>query len=415
MNAILPPLILSVIAAPCLLQADDNPTSWEHAATEYTAPAGLVRGAAFIDRLLPMPVDSPLRADVWGGDNVKPRNAANGLEEPDWSYWCMSVFPHGGKEHMFATRWPEAAEKGHMAWPQSSIVHAVADKATGPFKVIREIGPGHNVMHYQTRDGTHVLYVIGRAYKSHSLDGPWEQFELQYHTRGFEEVVMSNHNSKIIALPMVMERRLEILPGPPAASGAAEIRIRHKAEAGFQPAADLDLESLRFGAPSAVDFGGGLQVLKSERAGADLILTFAEGEAGFTPDDFVGKLLGRDKRDGLVVGFARLPGVPTHTPIFSPSKPVLEGRDLLAVTVENFGLAASVPGRMKVVIQAASGETRAKEVVVPMPALAPYAKADLLVPIGSDWLPSSKPAKIDLILPSPTGVPLVATTTVTAP
>ncbi len=80
-----------------------------------------------------------------------------------------------------------------------------------------------------------------------------------------------------------------------------------------------------------------------------------------------------------------------------------------------FGLAASVPGRMKVVIQAASGETRAKEVVVPVPALAPYAKADLLVPIGSDWLPSGKPAKIDLILPSPTGVPLVATTTVTAP
>ena len=31
-------------------------TSWEHAPTDYKPPVGLVRGAAFIDRIMPMPV-----------------------------------------------------------------------------------------------------------------------------------------------------------------------------------------------------------------------------------------------------------------------------------------------------------------------------------------------------------------------
>lgn len=550
MKPICPLLFLTILITSAPVRADDSPTSWEHAPGEYVVPAGLAGGAAFIDRLLPMPVDAPLTSDVWGGDNVKPRNAANGLEDPEWSYWCMSVFAQGGKEHMFATRWPESSPKGHMEWPRSSIVHAVADKPTGPFRVVAEIGPGHNVMHYRTRDGTHVLYVIGRAYKSRSLDGPWERFDLEYDTRGFEKVAMSNHtftmredgsylmisrgghtwvsrdglqpyrkintqtpyppvkgrfedpvvwrdevqyhmvvndwfgrtafyarsrdgvdwtwdpgkaydisvgrnadgtnerwykyerpnvrqdeygrathfylatidsrkdldkgsdnhSSKIIALPMVLERRLEILESP-----AGEIRVRVKAEPGFQPATDLDMATLRFGAPSVVDFGGGLKIVGTEAAGSDMILTFGGGEAGFVPDDHVGKLLGRDKKDGLVVGYARRPEHTGHLPILSPSQPVLQGRDKLAVTVENFGLAASPPVRMKIVIQAVTGDAKVKDLTVPVPALAPYAKADLLVPIGSDWLRAREPALIDLILPSPSGVPLVAKTTVTAP
>lgn len=59
-------------------------------------------------------VDSGLRSDVWGGDKVKPRNVDNGLEDPKWSYWCMEVFPSGGKEHMFAVRWPESSPKGGL-------------------------------------------------------------------------------------------------------------------------------------------------------------------------------------------------------------------------------------------------------------------------------------------------------------
>ena len=187
-------LLLPLLAAASLIvRADDAETSWEHAPTDYKVPPGMVFGGAFIDRILPMPVRDGLESDVWGGDNVKPRDRDNGLEDPDWSYWCMSVLPSGGKEHMFAVRWAEDSPKGHNQWPHSQIVHATSDRPTGPFRVEHEIGPGHNVMCYQAKDGTYVLYAINRAYTSKSLDGPWTPYDLMYDLRGTPGVPMSNH------------------------------------------------------------------------------------------------------------------------------------------------------------------------------------------------------------------------------
>jgi len=80
-----------------------------------------------------------------------------------------------------------------MTWPNSQVVHAVSDRPTGPFAVKQEIGPGHNVMCYRAKDGTFVIYVINRAYRSKSLDGPWEKYDLQYDLRGTAKVAMSNH------------------------------------------------------------------------------------------------------------------------------------------------------------------------------------------------------------------------------
>ncbi|MEX1048449.1 MAG: glycoside hydrolase family protein [Akkermansiaceae bacterium] len=534
--------------------ANDTTTSWEHAPSEYVTPAGMPAGAAFIDRILPMPIDSPLRADIWGGDNVKPRNAANGLEDPDWSYWCMSVHHHEGKEHMFATRWSNADPRGHSAWPQSTIVHATSDKPTGPFKIEQEIGPGHNVMCYRTQDGTYVLYVIGRAYKSKSIEGPWEPFELKYDTRGFPELPMSNHTftmredgsylmssrggqiwisrdglqpyrkitaqtpyppvrgrfedpvvwrdevqyhmlvndwfgrtafylrspdgvdwtvdpgiaydttvarsadgtrerwykferpnvrqdafgrathlylavidtgkkedvgndihgSKIIAMPLVVDRRMEILNRHPlAADGKIELLIR--AEEGFEPARDLDPAALTFGSPSAVDFGKGARVLEATPAGGDLKLTFAVNEAGFHPDDYVGKLLGRDRKGEIVTGFARLPGKSDPHAILSPTHPRLVGRGALAVTVENFGLAASDSTTMQVCFKAAVGDVLERIIQVPVPALKPYEAAEVTVPIGSDWLKRGTEARVDLLLPSGSGHSRLTACTVALP
>ena len=534
--------------------ANDATTSWEHAPSEYVTPAGMTTGAAFIDRILPMPIDSPLRADVWGGDNVKPRNVSNGLEDPAWSYWCMSVFHHEGKEHMFATRWPNDDPRGHSAWPQSAIVHATADKPTGPFKVESEIGPGHNVMCYRTKDGTYVLYVIGRAYQAKSLEGPWERFDLKYDTRGFPEVAMSNHTftmredgsylmisrgghvwisrdglqpyrkitgqtpypavrgrfedpvvwrdevqyhmlvndwfgrtafylrspdgvdwtvdpgiaydttvarntdgtrerwykferpnvrqdsfgrathlylavidtgkkedigndihgSKIIAMPLVADRRMEILNKDPlAADGKIELLIR--AEDGFEPSRDLDPAALAFGSPSEVDFGRGARVLGSEPVGNDLRLTFAAKDAGFRPDDFAGKLLGKNRKGETVTGYARLPGKTKPTAILSPAQPRLIGRDALAVTVENFGLAASEPTTMKVCMKAAVGDVLERIISVPVPALKPYEAAEVMVPIGSDWLKRGSEASVDLLLPSGSGHSRLTTSIVALP
>ena len=59
-----------------------------------------------------------------------------------------------------------------------------------------------------------------------------------------------------------------------------------KAEEGFNPQADLDPAALRFGAPSAVDFGRDAAPLRTENAGSDLRLLFASKDLGFLPSAF---------------------------------------------------------------------------------------------------------------------------------
>lgn len=159
----------------------------------YQVPAGLVRGAAFIDLIEPMPIHEGLEINVWGGDNVKPRDAHNGLEDAKWSYWCNSIITGpDSREHMFACRWLESSPKGHQQWPGSLLVHAVSDSPTGPFEVVQEIGNGHNAEIYQAADGTYVVYVINAIYTSKSLDGPWVKSKLEFDTQGNKPVDLSN-------------------------------------------------------------------------------------------------------------------------------------------------------------------------------------------------------------------------------
>ena len=159
----------------------------------YVVPDGMVSGGQFIHRFLPMKPNAPLRSDVWGVDAVKPRDVANGVEDAEFSYWCTSVVrgPEG-KYHNFVVRWPEKSPKGHFEWPNSTVVHAVSDQPTGPYKVVKEIGKGHNVTAYQAKDGTWILYIINGCYRAPSLDGPWTRGSLDFDTRGRDNVDMSN-------------------------------------------------------------------------------------------------------------------------------------------------------------------------------------------------------------------------------
>lgn len=159
----------------------------------YQIPEGLVRGAAFKDLIEPIPIHDGLETNVWGGDNVKPRDAHNGLEDATWSYWCTSVIRGpDSKEHMFVCRWREDSPKGHREWPRSLLVRAVSEKPTGPFRVVQEIGPGHNAEVYRAKDGTYVVYVINNSYQSKSLEGPWTPVKLQFDHRGLKPVDLSN-------------------------------------------------------------------------------------------------------------------------------------------------------------------------------------------------------------------------------
>ena len=69
---------------------------------------------------------------------------------------------------------------------------------------------------------------------------------------------------------------------------------------------DLDIQSLKFGAPETVDFGGGANAVSSEKSGNDLIVTFSGDGNGFNDDNFAAKLIGTDKKGELVFGYAKM-------------------------------------------------------------------------------------------------------------
>ncbi len=144
----------------------------------------MIRGAAFSDLILPMPIHNELRADVWGADTVKPRDPDNGVEDYAWSYWGGKVIEEGGKFHMNVVRWPEGHRKGHWAWPESTVAYVVSDKPTGPFKVVRDLaydyknGLGHNANIIRLNDGRYALYSLiewkPMVFISDSIKGPWK-------------------------------------------------------------------------------------------------------------------------------------------------------------------------------------------------------------------------------------------------
>ncbi|WP_198931808.1 glycoside hydrolase family protein [Labilibacter marinus] len=154
---------------------------------ERTRPAewdGLVEGARFMDRFLPMPAVGELSSENWGADGVNPRYTDNGIEDNTWSYWGGNIIQDkDGKYHQYLCRWREDAPKGHMQWPHSHVVHAISDNKLGPFKVVDSIGKGHNPEIQQLKDGRYFLYVNGGYYLSHSLDGPWQYNKFTYDQR----------------------------------------------------------------------------------------------------------------------------------------------------------------------------------------------------------------------------------------
>ena len=141
----------------------ERPDEWDN----------LVHGGRFMDRFLPMHAQGPLTEDTWGAYYVKPRYIENGLEDNEWSYWGgNALLGADGKYHLYVCRWREDAEKGHMEWPNSEVVHAVADNSFGPYKVQKTIGKGHNPEIFKLKDGRYVIYVINGYYLSNSLNGP---------------------------------------------------------------------------------------------------------------------------------------------------------------------------------------------------------------------------------------------------
>lgn len=260
---------------------------------------------------------------------------------------------------------------------------------------------GRIAWHLRSKDGLHWVVDPGEAYAPGIAvheDGTvedWFKYERlkiyqdQYgraiqanfaviDTIKWEDLASDNHSSKNISIPLNKGLLLSIQNPEPITAETKTIQLKIEAEAGFDPQTDIDLSSLRFGDPTVVNFGRGCKVLKTEKDGIDLVVTFDGRGNGITPDEFAFKLLGRSKDGKLLHGYARLPGVQYIEPMLSARAPQFQESERgidCSIEVQNFGQVASDRASIKIEYkqedkwqELASGE---------VPALKPYEKTEL--------------------------------------
>ena len=181
------------IAAMCVFGLGTFVYALETEAVERPRPAGwenLVYGGRFMDRFeVASPIGNGFTDKCWGGDNVRPRDIRNGIEDAEYSYWGGNIVKtHDadgrGEYHMFVARWKESVPKGHFYWPHSEIAHAVSNRPDGDFKVVEVLGAGHNPEAFRCKDGSWAVYCIdakGKAflYRAQTLAGPWKYERMQ--------------------------------------------------------------------------------------------------------------------------------------------------------------------------------------------------------------------------------------------
>lgn len=159
------------------------------------------------------------------------------------------------------------------------------------------------------------------------------------------------HSSKNIVMPLVKPLVLEVLNSEIITASTTEIRVKVKAEAGFNPNEDLDLESLRFGGHGKVNYGNGFKASAGVVDGKDLIITFIgnAGESGITDAEFAPKMLGKKKDGSIAFGYASLPYVDYKPAILSALRPYVSVTDnAVSLEITNFGLSASKETTVKI-------------------------------------------------------------------
>lgn len=201
-----------------------------------------------------------------------------------------------------------------------------------------------------------------------------------------EDKANDHHSSKNIAMPLNPGLRLFVLNDTPISTSTQEIQVRVMAEDGFNPATDLDITSLRFGAYTTVNKGGGAAVVSSSTdTNGNLVLTFNGKDTGIKADEFAPKLIGRytegyemnletgkNLRPSFCYGYAKLPYYNYQPAYLSPILPEIgEGSTVTSVKMTNYGLSASAEGQV-VKVLAKSGTVLATGTA---PAIEPYQSA----------------------------------------
>ena len=183
-----------------------------------------------------------------------------------------------------------------------------------------------------------------------------------------------------------------------------------QAKMGFDPTKDVDPTSLRFGAPSRVDFGKTSAPLSTEVRGTRLIAEFAAADCGFQPSDRTAKLLAHDRKGGLVFGYAALPDEPAEYPLLSAlgsvkAAAIEKGARELMVEVENFGLAKSVATQVNLKL----GPQDREPFTAPLPALAPYESASVTFHVPAELAPVESTPQVEILIEGAEPQPLKVT------
>lgn len=200
-----------------------------------------------------------------------------------------------------------------------------------------------------------------------------------------------SHSSKNICIPLNKELSLAVLNEKPITASTRRIELCIKAEPGFDPQTDVDVNSLRFGAYNEVNFGRGCKVVKTRKQGDDLIVMFNGKGSGITSEEFAPKLIGRKKNGELLYGYASLPYVDYAPAILSARCPVYDAQqNVLKVKMINLGLSASELTDIEVF---SSGK---KIAVGQISTLQPYEEKEFTLKVSEGL--DSKPSGYEVVL-----------------
>jgi hypothetical protein len=258
--------------------------------------------------------------------------------------------------------------------------------------------------HLRSKNGVHWKVDSGEAYMpgiALSEDGQkddWYKYErikmfLDKHGRAvqanfavidykWEDLPNDIHSSKNISIPLTPGRLLTLLNNDRIAGDTNELRVSIAAEPGFDPHTDIELDSVRFGAPEEVDFGRGSVLERTEQDGKDLVAVFSGVGSGFADHNFAAKLLGKTTAGKLLFGYCRLPGVDYDEPILTVRRPQVTRRGaehVLRIEVSNHGQVASRPAEIQIEVADMA------PVNAGCPALKPYAKATVDVKLPDSF------------------------------
>lgn len=206
-----------------------------------------------------------------------------------------------------------------------------------------------------------------------------------------EDKPNDRHSSKNISIPLTVGKLITILNEEKIGPDTPEIRLRVEAEEGFNPQADLDLDSLHFGASEEVNFGRGSKLIRTEKSGDDLILVFEGAGNGLSEDNFTAKLLGKTSQGQLLFAYARLPWLNYSEPALSARLPVAEKLETgykIKVEVQNFGQVQSQISTVKIE-QLLEGQYK-KIAFGEVPELEAFGKTTIQLVVNKSFVPDAE-------------------------